>query len=287
MPPVRCATPFAAYARRIGLFSALSVLVAIGAGCEHPAPTATATRASHAPPPPPREHLIHLPGIAGEQNLDRRFVGGLHDGGYAGTIEIFDWPGDDPGMRALVSRQRNERQADVLAARIRELLADDPTLELRIVAHSGGAGIATWALERLPDGVQIESLVLIAPALSQRYDLSAALRHVRGKAYAFTSENDVLVLGAGTMLFGTIDGVKEQAAGMRGFTPPDGADEAAYAKLVQLPYTPDWMAYDNIGDHIGPMTPTFAEHVVSAILRDHPIPATQPAAAATGGGDHP
>lgn len=256
------------------LAASLSVFVALG--CVHPA-TTTPSLVAPVPNPPPREHLIHLPGIAGEQHLDRRFVGGIRDGGYTGAIEIFDWPGDDPGMRALVARRRNEGQADILAARIRDLLTNDPTLKLRVVGHSGGAGIATWALERLPDELKIESLVFVAPALSQRYDLSKALRHVRGKAYAFTSENDVLVLGAGTMLFGTIDGVKEQAAGMRGFTRPPGADDAAYAKLVQVPYDAGWMGWDNIGDHIGPMSRTFAEHVISAVLQDRPIPTTRPA----------
>lgn len=238
------------------------------------------------PPPPPREHLIHLPGIAGEQHLDRSFVRGIRDGGYAGEIEIFDWPGAESGLRALVTRQRNGQQADKLAARIQELLAENPSTRIRLVAHSGGTGIAAWALERLPDGVNVEQVVFIAPALSQRYDLSGALRHVRGKLLAFVSENDVIVLGAGTRLFGTIDGLKEEASGLRGFKRPDGADEAAYAKLVEVPYTADWMAFDNIGDHIGAMGRTFARHVISAVLQDKPIPTTRPATApATANGD--
>lgn len=245
----------------------MSVLSLVAMGCAH----GRTSRTSVASVAPPAEYLIHLPGIAGERSLDHHFMLGLREGGYSGHIEIIDWPGDDPGIHALVSRRRNEEQAEKLATHLKELLANDPSLKIRLVAHSGGTGIAAWALERLPDNAKIEMLVFLAPALSQRYDLSKALRHVRGNAYAFISENDTLVLGAGTRLFGTIDGVKEEAAGLRGFTRPAGADAAAYAKLVEVPYNADWMKYDSIGDHIGPMGETFAAQVIAPLLEDQPI----------------
>jgi pimeloyl-ACP methyl ester carboxylesterase len=231
--------------------------------------------AAEAKQPVKTEYLLHLPGIAGERNLDRHFCEGLRDGGYGGKIEIFDWPRSDPGLNALLARQRNEDEADKLSKKLEETARQEPKQNIRIVCHSGGAGIAVWALERLPDDVKIETLVFVAPALSQRYDLSKALSHVRGKAYAFTSENDVLVLGAGTSLFGTIDGVKEQAAGMRGFTKPEGAADEQYRKLVQLPYRKQWMEFGNIGDHIGPMDEKFAANVISPLLQDRPTPTTR------------
>jgi pimeloyl-ACP methyl ester carboxylesterase len=226
-----------------------------------------------------REHLIHLPGIAGPQNLDRRFIRGLREGGCEGTIEIYDWTAHDPGLSALLSRKRNEQQADKVAEKIQQILKDEPGVKLRIVCHSGGAGIAVWALERLPDNAKIESIVFIAPALSQEYDLSKALSHVRGKAYALTSVNDVIVLGAGTKLFGTIDGKKEEAAGLRGFrTPENASDVKQYDKLVQMPYQDSWMDYGNLGDHIGPMGEEFAEKVIAPLLqgKEPPLPTTRP-----------
>ena len=51
-----------------------------------------------------------------------------------------------------------------------------------------------WALEKLPDDVMVDDLVMVASALSPQYDLSKALKHVRGKAYAFNSMLDVLIL---------------------------------------------------------------------------------------------
>jgi pimeloyl-ACP methyl ester carboxylesterase len=222
------------------------------------------------------EYLIHLPGIAGERTLDREFVRGLRDGGYAGTLDIYDWTERDPGLSALLARERNQKQAGLVSDRIKRLLTAHPKLKIRLVGHSGGSGIAVWALERLPEEMQVESVVLIAPALSQRYDLSKALAHVRGKVFAFTSEYDSIVLGAGTMLFGTIDGVKEEASGLRGFSVPADADKKQYEKLVTMSYNAGWMNWGNIGDHIGPMLRPFARVVISPILQDREPPATQP-----------
>ena len=244
------------------------------------APALALAADSAKPAKDPHDRLIHLPGIAGARELDRQFVAGLHAGGYAGESETYDWTAGDPGIASLLNRRRHEREADRVAARIRKLLTDDPAVKIRLVGHSGGAGIAAWALERLPEHMQVETLVFVAPALSQRYDLSKALAHVHGKAYAFVSPNDAIVLGAGTRLLGTIDGVKEEASGLAGFTKPAGADDAQYAKLVPMPYRREWMELGNIGDHVGPMGRTFAREVISPIVQGRgpppPRPTTRP-----------
>jgi len=191
---------------------------------------------------------------------------GLKDGGWDGPVSIYDWTENDPGLDALLAYKRNIGQAEKVAARIEERLRKDPKLGITVTCHSGGTGIAVWALERLPEGMQIQSMVLLASALSPDYDLSKALRHVRGKAYVFYSKNDQVVLGAGTRLFGTIDGVKTDAAGLIGFRIPDAADKHEYEKLVQKPYDNGWIAFQNIGNHIGCMSQPFAENVVAPLL---------------------
>src|SRR3954468_14231473 len=80
-----------------------------------------------------REHLIHLPGIAGEQNLDRHFIRGLRAGGCVGTLEVYDWAEKAPALGALFARKRNERQADKIAEKIQQILNDEPGVKLRIV----------------------------------------------------------------------------------------------------------------------------------------------------------
>ena len=62
--------------------------------------------------------------------------------------------------------------------------------------------------------------LLLAPALSPAYDLSNALRAVRREMVVFWSPLDVIILGAGTRVFGTIDRVKTASAGLVGFRVP-------------------------------------------------------------------
>jgi pimeloyl-ACP methyl ester carboxylesterase len=210
--------------------------------------------------------LLHLPGIGGARSIDRHMTAGLKEGGWEGKISIYDWTANDPGINALLSYKRNKEQAQKVEKQIEEKLKKDPHLKVTLISHSGGTGIAAWALEDMPEGMQVETLVLLASALSPDYDLSRALSHVRGKAYVFYSKNDQVVLGAGTRLFGTIDGVKTDAAGLVGFRKPEGADEKAYEKLVQKPYDDGWIAFQNIGNHVGCMSEPFAENVIAPML---------------------
>ena len=210
--------------------------------------------------------LLHLPGIGGELPIDHDMTDGLKDAGWAGPITIYDWTEHDPGLDALLARKRNEREAAKVAKMIEEKLAKDPTLKITITSHSAGTGIAIWALEKLPEGMKVEQVLLLASAISPDYDLSKALSHVRGKMYSFYSANDTLVLGAGTKMFGTVDGKNSVAAGLIGFTQPKGASDEEYAKLVQRPWLKQWMAFDNVGSHIGCMSELFGEKVLGPLL---------------------
>ena len=222
--------------------------------------------AQAAQPDPNADYLLHLPGIAGYRWLDKQMIAGLREGGYAARVAVYDWPGEHAGLGALLGRERNAAHAQKVAAALEKRYRENPDRRIVVTAHSGGAGIAVWALEKLPPDVKIDTLVLIAPALSPRYDLTEALRHVRGKAYAFTSTLDAVVLGVGTRTFGTIDGVKCEAAGMTGFFPPETADASEYNKLVAMPYDPRWIELGNLGDHIGPMRQLFARATLAPIV---------------------
>jgi alpha-beta hydrolase superfamily lysophospholipase len=217
--------------------------------------------------PPPRPYLLHLPGIGGKRSIDRTLTEGLVQGGMDAHVEIYDWTATDAGLSALYAQQRHQREADVVAAKITAAFRADPRQRIYLSGHSGGTGIAIWALERLPSDVKVESLLLLASALSPTYDLSTALRHVRGKAYALHSPYDP-VLGIGTRMFGTIDGIKTDAAGRVGFSKPaDAADPKQYDKLVSIGYDTSWIRLRNIGDHIGPMMRPFAREILSPLLR--------------------
>jgi pimeloyl-ACP methyl ester carboxylesterase len=212
--------------------------------------------------------LLHLPGIGGEMEIDRDLVAGLKDGGWAGPIDIYDWTENDPGLDALMARKRNGREAEKVAKWIEDKVRKDPALQITITSHSAGTGIAVWALEKLPDDVQVDSWVMLASALSPDYDLSKAMKHVRGKVHNFYSPNDTIVLGAGTTMFGTIDGKKTAAAGLEGFKALPVREEPQYARLVQHPWIKEYLTFENAGTHIGYMARPWVSHVLAPLVLD-------------------
>ncbi len=149
-----------------------------------------------------------------------------------------------------------------------------PAAPVYLVGKSGGTGIVVGALERLPGGM-IESAVLLAPALSPGYDLAPALRAVRGELVVFWSPLDVVVLGAGTRLFGTIDRVRSVSAGMVGFRRPPGLDaegRAGYDRLRQVRWHPEMATTGYLGGHVGPDSPAFLRKYVVPLFRDARAP---------------
>ena len=161
------------------------------------------------------------------------------------------------------------RQADRIAGSIRAFRAAHPGAPVFVVAKSGGAGIAVQALERL-DADSVDRAVLLAPALSPRYDLSRALRAVRREMVVFTSPLDLIILGAGTRLFGTIDRVRTVGAGLVGFRGPDGSDEERgrqYAKLRQVRWRSRMVGVGHLGGHFGTDLPGFLRKYVIPSLR--------------------
>ena len=165
---------------------------------------------------------------------------GLRDGGVNANIVVYDWTESDPGIHALQAYQRNQREAAKIADLIAAHAAADPDSPIYITAHSGGCGVAAWAMAKLPPDVKVQTVLFMAPAVSPTFDLTAALRHVNGKIFVFSSPLDTVVLYTGTKLFGTMDGVRTEAAGFCGFIMPRGADPVMYRKLVSCVYRSDW-----------------------------------------------
>jgi pimeloyl-ACP methyl ester carboxylesterase len=193
-------------------------------------------------------------------------LAGLRDGGVKANFVICDWTNDDPGIAALQGYARNHLQAQRIADLILAHRAADPNSPIYLTAHSGGCGLAVWALEKLPSNVKVRTVLLIAPALSPGYDLTQALHHVDGQMYAFSRTLDSVVLETGTRLFGTIDGVQTAAAGFSGFIQPPTADPSMYQKLIQRTYQSDWAKYNDFGNHIGAMSRPFAKAILAPLV---------------------
>jgi pimeloyl-ACP methyl ester carboxylesterase len=166
-----------------------------------------------------------------------------------------------------------DRQAERVAGSIRGFRAEHPGQPVFVVGKSGGAGIAVKALERL-DLDSVERAVLLAPALSPRYDLARALRAVHRELVVFTSPLDMVILGAGTRLFGTIDRVRTVGAGLVGFAvpgpgEPDEERRRWYAKLRHVRWRPRMLGLGHLGGHFGTDQPWFLrEHVVPLLRAD-------------------
>jgi pimeloyl-ACP methyl ester carboxylesterase len=213
--------------------------------------------------------LIYVPGIGGYGHNDRAWTSGLRSGGFSGNTEVWKWTGNLGPISALWDHARHRAEARRMADRIRALHSESPAKSLVLVGHSAGAGLAVMALEDLPPDVQVDEVVLLAPAVSRTYDLTRALRHVRGHADVFYSQNDTLVLEIGTFLFGTVDGVHGEAAGHGGFVRPPRGSSEAYAKLVVHPYSTDRRLYGDDGGHEGMLRPAVAAEVVAPLLPGH------------------
>lgn len=281
------------------LFAGLCLALPAGAA-DAPAPSPTprpinapsgapATR----PADRPDAYVLHVPGIAGETSIDHMLVGGLLEGGFGGRTEIYDWTGENKGIAALVNRERNDQEARRIADKVIALRRRHPAATIMLTGHSGGTGLVVFALEKLPADVTVDGVLLLSPALSPAYDLSAALARVRGRMYVFSSTMDVFVLGLGTKVFGTIDRKQGDSAGRVGFVKPtDAADPGQYDKLVSCPYDKAWLPYGNLGDHVTVMSRSFSRHILTPLVLSHlpgnggplpgpVLPTTRPTAGAT------
>jgi hypothetical protein len=68
--------------------------------------------------------------------------------------------------------------------------------------------------------------------------------------------------------------VKTEAAGLKGFVEPDGADDEQYRKVVSHAYQKSWFKkYGSVGSHICSMRSKFAKEYVAMVwLTGQPPP---------------
>jgi hypothetical protein len=201
------------------------------------------------------------------------------------AVSVVPWGHGFGRWHADLTRVANrDAWAHAIAAVADRFRAEHPVRPVYLVAKSGGSGAVIKALERVPPE-SIDRVILLAPALSPNYDLTAALRGVRREMFVFWSPLDVVVLGAGTRIFGTIDRIRSVSAGMVGFRPPRPArfltvpvsDSSAgtvedfsrqgYAKLRQVRWRPAMIRTGYFGGHIGPDSPAFLRMYIAPLLR--------------------
>ncbi len=222
--------------------------------------------------------VVFLDG-AGGLGFDSRIRTGLRRAGFRGDFDDHRWSTSFvPADHLLVARIK--LLGAPLADKIERMRKRRPNEPIHLVGLSAGTAVLLDALERLPDSVQVDNVVLLSPSVSAERNLAAALRHVRGRLYATNSKEDYVL----ATLVVNADGGVGATAGRTGFRLPkklSEADSALYAKVVNLPWKPAYIAYGWNGGHMRVTDPRFIRSVIAPrLLSRERLPIDQPLASA-------
>ncbi len=224
-------------------------------------PTATAA--------PPGVVFV-IDGVGGLDFMGKAAKWALPRSGVKHEIREFDWQhGKGKILKDLQDTGRVVQKAHELATCVRQAKAENPGRPIYLLAKSGGAGLALTAAQELPPAT-LERIVLLSSAVAPGYDLRPALKATKREVVSFYSPLDKIVLGWGTRQFGTIDRVHSDSAGLGGFVSPpltNAEDQALYARLVQLPWSPRMVWQGNMGGHLGTSMPAFIGKEVAPWLK--------------------
>lgn len=218
-------------------------------------------------------YTLVLPGIEGPDRFNSNIAQGLEDGGVQTAIEVHDWTTGRPWnfLTHLQDIERNRRQARLLAQRIVDYQDQYPGRPVYLVGHSGGAGLILLTMATLPPDRKIDSAILLAPAVSPKFDLTTALTKTESGIWSYYSLGDVPLLVIGTSLAGTIDRRFTFGSGAVGFKLPKTANDEKRQlyedKLHQVPYRFRMLSRGNFGGHFGWTSKAFARDYLAPIIR--------------------
>jgi len=219
-------------------------------------------------PPRTRPHIVWLfPGIEGGPIYLAAVERALDSGGVRATYRRFDWR-RLLGLDNLTDYAGNLRRASEAARNIAEDCRSQPDAIVDVVGYSGGGGIALLALRELPPDAAIRNLVLVQPAVSPDFDLTAVLDRVTGTVVHIYSPADSLILGVGTRTFGTIDRKHVDAAGRFGFDESCAVPRVDQrSRLLQQPWVHEMRDFGHAGDHFGMISARWNRRYVAPWLQ--------------------
>jgi pimeloyl-ACP methyl ester carboxylesterase len=195
--------------------------------------------------------VVVLTGIEGRSSFNEAICRGLSDGGVNYAIELTDWTSPWGPLANLRAQERNRRQAALVADRIIDYLYDYPGRPVYVVGQSGGGAMAAWTAECLPSGYHIDGIIMLDASLSPGYALDTAIRRSNQGIVSFYSQRDIVLLGLGTTIAGTMDGQHSSSAGRDGFVvPTTPARMLLYRKLYQIAWQPRMAETGHHGLHI-------------------------------------
>jgi pimeloyl-ACP methyl ester carboxylesterase len=245
------------------LVSAAALLL-VAVGCESPD---RQTRMQHG-------YVYYCDGAGGGglMNWSGGLRQGLKDGGYPGAGEIYHW---NTGLGVVADQDSSVEykrdKAQDMARKAAAFSKEHSGAPVTFIGLSAGTAVVVFALEELPGGVRVADAVLCGASISSTYDLTRALRNLDGKMYVYTSERDG-VLGFLVPMAGTADreGGDVPSAGLRGFRfPIRGSTDTRqlYAKVVTIPWRPEFAKLGYVGGHTDVLSAPF----VAAYITPHLI----------------
>lgn len=198
---------------------------------------------------------------------------GMQDGGYEGYVELVPWQGFVTAVDQI-NYDRNRGKAIELGDKIRRAEIRYPDSPIDIIALSAGTGIATFALESLPENVRVRNVVFLGCSMSSRYDLTRALKRVDGKLYVFYSEDDA-ILSRIVPYTGTVDrkDTSDGIAGLDGFMLPSRPDSGTlrqYRKVRDIRYMPQFAETGYDGGHMSSTERKFIARYVAPLILGQP-----------------
>jgi pimeloyl-ACP methyl ester carboxylesterase len=177
----------------------------------------------------------------------------LKSSGFRGDVENITWTSYTGPLGDQMIRINARYRSEQMTQRIIDYRRRYPDKPIYIIGLSAGTGVGVWAVEQLPEGMRVDSMVLLGSSLSTNYDLTKCLKHVKNKVYVLSSPNDT-ILKTFIPVTGTIDGsYMVQPAGLAGMYPPDNLSQEELdlykEKVVNVPWHPTFARLDNDGGH--------------------------------------
>jgi hypothetical protein len=261
------------HAFRCAAIAAALIMLAAAAGCGQQMLPSDAAHLSLG-------NVYYLDGAGGGGllwNWDAGVRDGLLAAGYAGSGEMFNW---ETGMGPLADQDSSliykRGKASELALRIRQFRYQYPGAPINLISLSAGTAVAVFTLEALPPDCPVDNVVLLGASIASDYDLTTALRQVRGKLFILTSTRDE-VLGGLVPMTGTadLDPHGGPAAGLNGFIVPAAAwSKQVYAdRVVTLPWTATMQRDGNYGGHLDNVKKEFVrDYVAPLVMKGQPTP---------------
>lgn len=188
---------------------------------------------------------------------------GMIEAGYKGLMVPYRWQtGAGFAVDHMSDPSYKRTMARGLAKKVVEHRRNYPDDPVYLAGLSAGCAVVLYALEELPPDVSVDQVILLSSSVSADFDLSEAIRHVRGKIYVFTSDRDA-VLKELAATFGTADGkrVGTDISGLRGFHMTYGG------RVENIPWRPEFAAYGHHGGHTDAVATPFVKQFVAPLVK--------------------